>query len=278
MIHLCQLYVLKKEQTAMDTINTATFEHLIENKSANENAKEFWNKKADQFTKRVQNPAYRHDEFIFSNIDTLNLMDSSDSVVDIGCGPGRHAADFRKRGASYLGIDISDKMIEHARKIAQDHNLDLTFSAENWEENQNQFDIVFSSMCPAVHSEKTLKKFIALSKKYCILHRFLQETDNLSTLLEIPHINPAHNNPNYVYGIINMVWQLGYYPQMVIKDVTSTIELPLEEFKTTYAHVLNMASDTVKNSFDERIKPITKHGIVHFTQTQKKALIFWKVE
>jgi len=37
-------------------------------------------------------------------------------IIDIGCGPGIHTPFFLEKGVEYIGIDVSRKMIEIARK------------------------------------------------------------------------------------------------------------------------------------------------------------------
>lgn len=47
----------------------------------------------------------------------LNLS-PGDRVLDVGCGPGRHAIELAQRGVIVHGIDISDRFIEIARQNA----------------------------------------------------------------------------------------------------------------------------------------------------------------
>ena len=69
-------------------------------------------------------------------------LQSGDKVLDVGCGPGRHALELARRGISCTGIDISQPFIDIATKSAMDQGLqemaqfqradarDLAFSAE----------------------------------------------------------------------------------------------------------------------------------------------------
>ncbi|MCH1435815.1 MAG: class I SAM-dependent methyltransferase, partial [Acidimicrobiales bacterium] len=41
-------------------------------------------------------------------------------VLDVGCGPGRHAHDLGRRGFIVHGVDISERFIEVARVDAPD--------------------------------------------------------------------------------------------------------------------------------------------------------------
>jgi SAM-dependent methyltransferase len=59
------------------------------------------------FTKGTENEV----DFL---VDVLGL-DHGDRVLDVGCGPGRHAHALGRRGIQVLGIDISERFVELAR-------------------------------------------------------------------------------------------------------------------------------------------------------------------
>lgn len=50
-------------------------------------------------------------------VDALGLT-AGDRVLDVGCGPGRHAYELAKRGIVVHGVDISERFIEIARADA----------------------------------------------------------------------------------------------------------------------------------------------------------------
>ncbi len=52
-------------------------------------------------------------------VDELGLQPGA-SILDIGCGTGRHAVEFARRGYSVTGVDISSGMLAIARKKAED--------------------------------------------------------------------------------------------------------------------------------------------------------------
>lgn len=55
--------------------------------------------------------------------DALELSPGS-RVLDVGCGPGRHALELARRGMHVLGVDISRTFVDLARKSAADEGLD----------------------------------------------------------------------------------------------------------------------------------------------------------
>jgi 2-polyprenyl-3-methyl-5-hydroxy-6-metoxy-1,4-benzoquinol methylase len=49
------------------------------------------------------------------------------SVIDIGCGTGRHSIELTKRGYKVIGIDLSESQLERAREKAKAQNLQIDF-------------------------------------------------------------------------------------------------------------------------------------------------------
>lgn len=55
-------------------------------------------------------------------VDVLDLGPGS-RVLDVGCGPGRHALELARRGITVLGVDVSDSFVELARRAADQEGL-----------------------------------------------------------------------------------------------------------------------------------------------------------
>jgi len=58
--------------------------------------------------------------------DALHLVAGA-RVLDVGCGPGRHALELARRGAVVHGIDIAQRFVEIGQTAAATENLDVTF-------------------------------------------------------------------------------------------------------------------------------------------------------
>jgi len=57
-------------------------------------------------------------------IEELKLPQSS-SILDIGCGTGRHSVEFARRGYSVTGVDISSGMLAEAEKAAREAGVEV---------------------------------------------------------------------------------------------------------------------------------------------------------
>jgi SAM-dependent methyltransferase len=53
------------------------------------------------------------------------------SVLDIGCGTGSHSLLLSKRGYHVAGIDISERMVEEARRKAKEEKADVEFFVQD---------------------------------------------------------------------------------------------------------------------------------------------------
>jgi SAM-dependent methyltransferase len=71
------------------------------------------------FTKGTEQEA----EFL---VDALGF-ESGQRVLDVGCGPGRHALALARRGVEVVGVDLSPDFVKLAREAASDEDLPAEF-------------------------------------------------------------------------------------------------------------------------------------------------------
>lgn len=66
------------------------------------------------------------------------------SLIDLGCGTGRHVLEFAKRGFDVMGVDLSPEMLERTRCKAEAANVQVTTQQANLvelsSEVEQQFD------------------------------------------------------------------------------------------------------------------------------------------
>lgn len=88
-------------------------------------------------------------------------------VLDLGCGFGWHCRYVITKGAkSVIGIDISERMLEEAKKMT--HSKDIKYinkSIENIDYGPNTFDVVISSL--AFHYVKSFEE-ICMKVNKCL--------------------------------------------------------------------------------------------------------------
>ena len=72
---------------------------------------------------------------------------SGKDVLDVGCGPGRHACALLDRGARVTGIDVSEEMLRAARSNAGGRGRFLHADFETVRFRRASFDLVTASLC-----------------------------------------------------------------------------------------------------------------------------------
>jgi 2-polyprenyl-3-methyl-5-hydroxy-6-metoxy-1,4-benzoquinol methylase len=71
-------------------------------------------------------------------------FDKNISILDLGCGTGRHSIELSKRGYKVTGVDLSESQLQRAREKALEQKVSIDFiqgDARNLP-YQNQFDLV----------------------------------------------------------------------------------------------------------------------------------------
>ncbi len=117
------------------------------------------------------------------------------SVLDLGCGYGWHCLYSAEQGASrVLGIDLSEKMLEVAKKKAENAGTNVIsyqrMAMEEYEYPEDAFDVVISSL--ALH-------YVAdLPEVYRKVYRTLRAGGNFVFSVEHP-IFTAYGNQDWIY-------------------------------------------------------------------------------
>lgn len=108
--------------------------------------RDFWNRVADDWQRQVGDDGDRNRRL---NSDPV-LWDFAGEVtglrvLDAGCGTGYLTRKLAGRGASVVGVDLSDRMIEIARRSAPDLDLRVDSVTELATLNDAEFDLLISN-------------------------------------------------------------------------------------------------------------------------------------
>lgn len=111
-------------------------------------------------------------------------FDNLSSILDVGCGPGSYTIPFALNGGKHItALDCSKGMLEVLDRRAKEIGVfDKINIVENlWEDykSNERFDLVFSSLSPAVCDYDGLVKMESFSKNYCCLVSFANGTRSM---------------------------------------------------------------------------------------------------
>lgn len=130
-------------------------------------AEKFWDKRAKGYVNQEKRsePVYNR-----AVEKTKSYLKQSDLVLDYGCGPGLMTNQFTKHVKKILGIDISSKMIDVARRNAEEDsikNIDYAQSTifdEKLEDESFNVITAFNVLHLVEDERKTLKRINELLK------------------------------------------------------------------------------------------------------------------
>lgn len=254
------------------------FERYIQKTRTDASSEQMWDEKSQSFYEHTEKKQKQFaNEFVFQLIKERKLLGADSKVLDIGCGTGRHLLEFSAYTPYLTGIDISSKMLAYAKEKLQ-HIPHATLIHGNWMETfttEDKFDFVFACMTPAISSIENIKRMNMISKKYCMLERVIYQKDSvqeaIEQLFQRKLFNRPHNNKNYVYGIWNILWQMGYYPNVFfdkrVRTVTHAAEFYTQEIEYT---------DEEKAAVMQLLDTKMKDGLITAEESVIKAIVLWE--
>jgi SAM-dependent methyltransferase len=95
----------------------------------------------------------------------------SGHLLDMGCGPGRFAVPFAKRGFSVTGVDITPFLIEKARAYAESESVELELVEQDMRNfvRPEAFDLALSMLTSFGYFDDEGENLIALKNIYASL-------------------------------------------------------------------------------------------------------------
>jgi len=113
----------------------------------------------------------KNDEFIEVLVDK-GILKSSSNVIDIGCGVGSYTFQMAPIVQSVVAMDMNKTALEIIKKRAELTGINNIKATDTpWEDYsaEKQFDVSFSSMCPAICNIDEIKRMESMTSGYCVL-------------------------------------------------------------------------------------------------------------
>ena len=144
------------------------------------------------------------------------------NVLDIGCGTGNYSIKLAELGCKVTAIDVSDKMLELAKKKAQLSGYNIEFqlgSCENLHFKENTFDAVFSITAIEFFKDviKSFDEMFRVAKKSApIVVGTINKDSSWGELYETPFFQ---ENTVFKYANLLSKTDLGTYRQSELIDL-----------------------------------------------------------
>lgn len=253
-----------------------------------ERTKKLWDFRAEEFNRNYQSGFRKEKTLNPIDLFTGDLNKEESQVLDIGCGPGKYSIGFSKYVKHVIGIDISHKMIDLANDNKKAEKLtNADFMAIPWQEIdldkmkwKNKFDLVFASMSPGISSMKDLKKMTDASVDMCFISSFVSRSDDIKDQLVglVGRENKKDSRSTKIYYGFNILWELGYYPELTYHDVEWKRDYDFEEYLQKTILELNLSDQEEIGLIKEYLGKNMQDGKIHEHTRAKIAWMYWSVK
>ena len=218
---------------------------------------------------------------IFDKMAERGIIDRDMDVMDVGCGPGTYSELFAKKCRSVLCIDSSQKMLDvlAGKKLSNVKQI-----RSEWEsfDTDEKFDLVFSSLCPAVRDPETLLKMEKFSDGYCADVSFVID-GKISLRNKVWMALGKEPHLSYWYDIrfpFELLKKMGRKPTLdIFKEGRPYV---LEKEKVVSSELENLSyymkiDDKIRTMVEGVVEEMSIDGLVHFEGKTELGLICWKV-
>lgn len=241
-----------------------------------------WDERAKRFYDAQKTGRKNLQESVVSMLKDKQIVTKDTTVLDIGAGAGRYTIPLAREAKHVLGTDFSQEMINYLNKVIKEESIsNITTKQLAWpsKEPLETVDLVFSAMCPCTRSKEALIQMSELARKHGVIAQMTKMGDEITDELikkDLVRLNPhdPHNNRDLAQSYFNILWELGFEPEVnfVIDEyhVELSFEEALKQYKTRYDHVEETTLEKI----------LAKHvndDLVSFKRTTRLGVISWSI-
>lgn len=255
------------------------WEHSKENIELQQ-IKQYWEVRADEFNAHKSS---NYDDIV-KFLNKRGIIKANDDILDIGCGPGKLSLEISQQVHSIVGIDISENMIHHAKDNAKKINSpNAHFKVASWEEINlkkegwiKKFDFVIASMTPGIKDFQTLEKMNQASKRYCLLTSYVSRRDLRNEIEDYLVEKKKPESKDKIYYAFNILWELGYFPEIMYRDIHVVNEYTYEKALEIYVTQFSATGEKQKKIQEFLQTKRNKDGMVVLKYYAKIGWLLWE--
>ena len=143
------------------------------------NEKDRWDRAAPDYQAVCRLGINDYNEALLRFWEERGMLRPGARVLDIGCGVGKYGTYLAERGCAVTLTDISGEMLRRAGENMARFETPWTLYEADFDRVTGRepvfaggFELVISTMSPAIHDLESVRKMSALSRGWCFLTRF----------------------------------------------------------------------------------------------------------
>lgn len=213
------------------------------------------------------------------------LVRPEDSVLDIGAGMGGDTLCFAAHCRSVAALEISGACLDVLRRRADSLALsNIEIVQKPWEEfiPQKQFDVSFSSMCPAICSVEELRRMERMTKRLCCLTAVMRGSydKHRKAMMSELGIQPKGGMTTELIHYYNALYLMGRQPNVLCRTVHSEYSIPVErvlEQYPIYFKIFGVEEDRSIPFLKDYFARYAENGLLQEESSIHFAWLWWEV-
>ena len=226
-----------------------------------------------------------HAAAVADGLVSRGYLGAGSTVLDIGSGTGAFAHTFASRGARVTALEMDASSLAVCRAQAQQLGLNgMQFVQQMWETfSQNErYDFVFSSMCPAICNYAELQRMESLSKYACGIIAVTRGSYDLhrKRLMTLLDVHPVGGMTTEALWYYEALYLAGKQPEVTSFSRKFAYALPLEETiarNERYFSIFGVSPEESRPKLAAYFASVEENGMVADETLLNTQLITWRV-
>ncbi|MDR1085833.1 MAG: class I SAM-dependent methyltransferase [Deltaproteobacteria bacterium] len=255
-----------------------------------EESQKYWNNRAPSYKKHQDegdNDSVHRE--ILKVIAERTGLNKTHRVLDIGCGPGRHSRLLGQTAGWVAAFDLSPAMIDLAQKSPQPQGARISYSCLDFEQAdlddlgfRDNFYLALASRTPAVHDLKTLQKMNGtIGSGFGAIISSIETKNSLREpfFTDLKFSDQIARSARSVYLQFNMLWLLGYFPELTYFDQKWLAARPVEgaiASQVRYFEKIRPLTEAEKTAIAQTLRTRARDGLVPEEVEAKTVLMLWE--
>jgi SAM-dependent methyltransferase len=231
---------------------------------------------------------YSHRDHKSGTVEQLvsaGILNRETTVLDIGCGLGAYSLEMSQYCKSVLALDSNRIAIDVLKdRCAQNKVNSIEALSIAWEDYlpQRKFNLVFSSMCPAICNLQELLKMEVFCSGYCVLLTVMNGSYEKCRKKMMQELGIVPEGMITEYGVyLSVLEQLGRevsaYKESFQSGRILTADDLIEQY-VPYLRIFGIEDDRARSYLMDFFERNQEDGKLYDESKINTALLYWKAE
>lgn len=236
-----------------------------------------WDEAAERYTDAGVGPLK---DMVVERMIEIGALTRESDVLDVGSGPGTYGTIFAQRCRSVVCVDSSQQMLDC---LIRKGVANITCVRAEWEsfDTDDRYDVVFSSLCPALNNPESLLKMESFSRSFCVYVSSMNDDRNSLRTKIWRAIGKDYTMNGYDTRYpFEYLRSIGREPTLDIFEKEEPFDMEEGDVLKKEIENLSTYTDVNEDTFckvRQIVEDNSVDGVIHYDGRKRLGLLCWKV-